>query len=86
MKKFGLQLADRRKWCSLIFAFFLYPNFKNLLSKILEWILRVFSNFYYVTNIFELDICDNETAALFFLISTDMHFFFKNKETLQPPF
>ena len=31
-------------------------------------ILRVLSNFYYVTNIFELQICDNETARLFIFL------------------
>ena len=86
MKKFGLRLTGRRKWYFLIFAFSLYPNFKLLLSKILKWILRVLSNFYYVTNIFELHICDNETAALliFFKICTDMHFFFffQNKRNI----
>ena len=40
--------------------------------------MRVLSNFYYVTNIFDLHICDKETAALsfFFEICTDMHFIF----------
>ena len=31
-------------------------------------ILRVLSNFYYITNIFELQICDNETARLFIFL------------------
>ena len=77
MKKFGLPLTCRRLWYFLIFAFSLYRNFKRLLSKILQWILRVLSNWYYVTNIFDLLICDNETTALlliFFEICTDMHF------------
>ena len=68
MKKFGLRLTGRRKWYFLIFAFSLYPNFKLLLSKILKWILRVLSNFYYVTNIFELHF------FFFFEICSEMHF------------
>ena len=53
----------------LIFVSSLYPNFKWLLLKTLLWILRILSNFYYVTNILEQHIFDNETAALliFFL-------------------
>ena len=77
MKKFGLQLPCRWVWYFLIFAFSLYRNFKRLLSKILQWILRVLSNWYHVTNIFDLLICDNETMALllnFFEICTEMHF------------
>ena len=38
--------------------------------------MRVLSNFYYVTNIFDLHICNNETATLliFYEICKDMHF------------
>ena len=87
MKKFGLRLTGRRKWYFLIFAFSLYPNFKLLLSKILKWILRVLSNFYYVTNTLDVHICNNETATIliFFEICTDMHFvslFFRNKSNI----
>ena len=76
MKKFSLRLTGGRIWYFLIFAFSLYLNFKWLLSEILQWILRVLGNFYYVTNIFDLHICKNETATLliFFEICTDMHF------------
>ena len=35
VKKFGLRLVGRQKWYFLFFAFFSYPNFKNLSSKIL---------------------------------------------------
>ena len=63
MKKFGLRLTSRRKWYFVIFAFSLYPNFKWLLSKTLWCILRILSNFCYVTNIFDLHIYDNETTA-----------------------
>ena len=47
-------------------------------------------NFYYVTNIFDLQIFDNETLVLLKLFETcmKMHFvslFFPN-EILQPPF
>ena len=43
--------------------------------------------FYYVTNIFDLHIFDNETTALlkFFQISTEMHFvslFFLNERNI----
>ena len=49
--------------------------------------MRVLSNFYYVTNIFDLHIFENETATLlnFFEICTDMHFvslFFLNKRNI----
>ena len=92
MKKFGLRLTGRRKWYFLIFAFSLYPNFKLLLSKILKWILRVLSNFYYVTNTLDVHICNNETATIliFFEICTDMHFvslfFSKWKQRYNLPF
>ena len=87
MKKFFLRSTGRRIWYFLIFAFSLYPNFKWLLPKILWWILRVLSNFYYVTNIFDLHIFENETATLlnFFEICTDMHFvslFFLNERNI----
>ena len=48
MKKFGLRLTSCQKYYILIFAFFIFPNFKSLLSKILwnnhtslSWISRV---------------------------------------------
>ena len=49
--------------------------------------MRVLSNFYYVTNIFDLHICDNETAALliFFKICTDIIlflYFFQNERNV----
>ena len=49
--------------------------------------MRVLSNFYYVTNIFDLHIFENETATLlnFFEICTDMHFvslFFLNERNI----
>ena len=77
MKKFGFRL---------IFGFSVYPNFKWLLSKIFS---RVLSNFYYVTNIFDLHIFDNETAAFLFIylfeICPDMYFvslFFLNERNI----
>ena len=50
-------------------------------------ILRFLSNLYYVTNIFDLHICDNEMAALliFLKICTDMHlflYFFRNERNI----
>ena len=53
-----------------------FPNFKWLLLKISQWISRVLRKFYYVIDIFELHIFDNETAALLnlFEICTKMHF------------
>ena len=81
MKKFGFRL---------IFDFSVYPNFKWLLPKIFS---RVLSNFYYVTNIFDLHIFDNETAAFLFIylfiylfeICPDMYFvslFFLNERNI----
>ena len=61
----------------LFFNFYLlFPNFKWLLSKILQWVLRVLRKFYYVINIFDLHIFDNETTALLnlFEVCTEMHF------------
>ena len=77
----------------LIFAFFVFPNFKWLLSKILwkktEWISRVLVKLYYVTNIFDLQILYNDTTVLLelFEIYTEMHFFsvsfFGNRKRLK---
>ena len=58
-----------------------------LLPCFLAYLLTYFSNFYYVTNIFDLHIFDNKTAALlfFFEICTDMHFvslFFLNERKI----
>ena len=64
MEKFGLRLTGHRKCYFSIFAFSLFPNFKWLLSKILQRISRVLSNFYYVTNISDLHIFENETTTL----------------------
>ena len=33
MKKFGLRLTGHRKWYFLIFAIFVFPNFKLVLLK-----------------------------------------------------
>ena len=62
---------------------------KNLIEKasFLLWISRVLMKFYYVTNIFDLHIFDNETSGLleFFQISTEMHFvslFFLNERNI----
>ena len=87
MEKFGLRLTDHPKCYFSIFAFSFFPNFKWLLSKFLSWISRVFSNFYYVTNIFDRYIFENETVAIlnFFEICTDMHFvslFFINERNI----
>ena len=55
MKKRGLQLTGRQKYYFLMFAFFIFPNFNRLLSKI-SWKnppLYNFKNSYevlYVTN------------------------------------
>ena len=93
MKKFGLRLTGRRKCYFSIFAFSLFPNFKWLLS----WILIVLSKFYYVTNMFDLHIIENEIFVLiskkfkrvalliFFEICTDLHFvslFFLNERNI----
>ena len=98
VKKFGLLLTSFRRNYFLILAFFMFPNFKWLLSKILwnyhpflKWISRVLMKFYYVTNIVDLHTLDNETTALLkrFEISTEMHvvsLVFLNKEISQPQF
>ena len=74
----------------LIFTSF-PPNFKWLLSKILEWISRVLSKFHYVINIFDLHIFENETAA--FLNLWNLHWnafyffiFSKRKKHYNLPF
>ena len=86
VKKFGLRLTDRRKCYFLIFAFSLYPNFKWILSKTLQWISRVPSNFYYVTNIIDLHFFDdNETAAFKFFLKFAricILFFFLNERNI----
>ena len=66
MKKvsLNLRLTGCRKCYFLLFAFSLCPDF----SKIWQWILRVLSNFYYVTNIFDLHIFENETAPLLIVL------------------
>ena len=98
VKKFGLLLTSFRRYYFLILAFFMFPNFKWLLSKILwnyhpflKWISRVLMKFYYVTNIVDLHTLDNETTALLkrFEISTAMNvvsLVFLNKEISQPQF
>ena len=53
----------------------------------LKWISRVLSNFYYVKNIFDLHIFENEMATPlnFFEICTDIHFvslFFLNDRNI----
>ena len=93
MKKFGLRLTGRRKCYFSIFAFSLFPNFKWLLS----WISIVLSKFYYVTNMFDLHIIENEifvhiskkfrrvAPLIFFEICTDLHFvslFFLNERNI----
>ena len=60
------RLTGRRKYFFFIFVFSLYPNFKKPLSKILQWILRVLSNFYYVTSVSDLHIFNNEIHFWFF--------------------
>ena len=77
----------------LIFALFIFPNFKWLLSRILwknhpflQWISRVLMKFY-VLNIFDLHTLDKETPALLriFEISTEMYFvslFFLNERNI----
>ena len=97
MEKFGLRLTGRRKCYFSIFAFSLFPNFKWLLSKIFQWISRFLSNFYYVKNIFDLQIFENEISVhiskkfkrvallIFFEFSRDMHFvslFFLNERNI----
>ena len=83
MKKFGLWLTDRQKCILLIFGFSLYPNLKWPLSKILYWISRVLVNFYYVTNIFDLHIFDNETTAfLFFFLIHFVSLVFLNERNI----
>ena len=66
MKKFGLRLMVCWKCYFLIFAFFIFPNFKWLLPKILwknhsflKWILRVLIKYYYVRNTFDLQNFNN---------------------------
>ena len=80
---FGLRLTSRRKCYFWIFIFFIFSNFKWLLSYILwknhplwQWVSRVFLKFYYVTSFFNLQIFNNETTVLlkFFEICADMHF------------
>ena len=71
------EVKTGRQTCNFsIFVFSLFPNFKWLLPKILQWISIVLRKFYYVANIFDLHIFDKETAALlhFFEICTEMHF------------
>ena len=66
-----------------VFVFFIFPNFKWLLWKVLcknhlflQWILRVPIKFYYVLNIFGPHTLDNERTALLkiFEISTKTFF------------
>ena len=83
----------RRKCYFSIFAFSLFPNFKWLLS----WISIVLSKFYYVTNMFDLHVIENEifvhiskkfrrvALLIFFEICTDLHFvslFFLNERNI----
>ena len=71
MKNFCLQLKGRRKCCFLIFFFFIYPNFKWLLSKNLTEKPFFFIMDFESSNeillchyIFDLQFFDNETTAL----------------------
>ena len=59
---------DQRAVENAIFYFlpFPFPQISKDLSKILKRILRVLSNFYYITNIFDLCIFENEKTALLF--------------------
>ena len=71
----------------LIFGFSFFPNFKWLLSKILQLVSSVLWKFYYVTNFFDLNIFDNEMVALLkiFEIFKEMHFvslFFLKKRNI----
>ena len=93
-KKVCLMSNGCRKCWLLIFAFFIFSNFKWILSKILwknrpffQWISRFLVKFYNFTNKFNLNAFDNETTTLlnFFEISTEMHFdslFFLNIRNL----
>ena len=92
VKKFSLRLTGCRKCYFLVFAFFIFPNFKWLVSK---WISRVLMKFYYITNIFDLQIFDNETTVLLIFFFFFLKFawkcilflyYFYMKEILQPPF
>ena len=62
----------------LLFTFCIFNLPKFLKTIVKNFIMDdgVLSNFYYVRNIFDLHIFENETAALlnFFSICTDMHF------------
>ena len=59
-------------------CFFPLPRFQMTIVKNLMMDFEgSYSNFYYVTNIFDLHICNNETTAallIFFEICNDMHF------------
>ena len=66
-----------------VFIFFIFPNFKWLLWKVLcknhlflQWILRVLIKFYYVLNMFGPHTFDIERTALLkiFEISTKTYF------------
>ena len=76
------------KMLFLIFAFFIFPNFKWLLSRILwknhpflPWISRDLIKFYNVLNIFDLHTLDKETTTLLrtFEISTVSLFFLNER-------
>ena len=69
------------------FCLFIFSKFQMTIVKNLKCISRVLSNFYFVTNIFDLHIFEKETVTLliFFEICTDMHFvslFFLNERNI----
>ena len=85
VEKFGLRLTGRRKCYFSIFCRFSFSKFQMTIA--LKWISRVLSNFYYVKNIFDLHIFENEMATPlnFFEICTDIHFvslFFLNERNI----
>ena len=82
-KKVWLTSNGCRECWLLILAFFIFSNFKWILSKILwknrplfQWISRFLMKFYNFTNKFSLNAFDNEMTTLlnFFEISTERHF------------
>ena len=91
-EKLWFTINGQSKMLFFNFCFFLLPKFQMTIVNNLKWILSVLSNFFYVTNIFDLHIFENETAALliFFLIWADMHFvslfFSKRKKHYNLPF
>ena len=83
MKKFDLPITGRRKFCFLFFVYFIFFKFqmtivKNVMGKPSYFLMdsKGFMKFYYVTDLHDPQIFENETKPFlkFFEICTKMHF------------